>query len=270
MNTSIGVDELSVLVVEPSHVQSHFIQMVLHEIGVSKVHAVTDGASALNYMHENQPKLTISSMYLVDMSGSDLVEKMRADKSLTNIAFILVSSEHNPHYLDPVRQSGVSAILNKPFDLKDMRAAIHTTLDFINLGSLSFENANFDIESLRVLIVDDSSSASSYLKKVLNNIGINKITVAENGKKGAEVVQAYTFDLVITDFNMPEMDGRDLAEFIRTKSWQPELPILMITSEQNEKRLAAAKSAGVSSICGKPFEPSNLKNIIENLFVAKE
>jgi two-component system chemotaxis response regulator CheY len=270
MSSTIGINELNVLVVEPSNVQSHIVQKYLTDLGVSKVQVLHDGTSAIKAMRGNEINLAISAMYLGDMSGSDLITTMRADQALMNIAFILISSEDNPLYLDPVRQSGSSAILTKPFDLKDMRAAIDSTLDFLNMGSLVLENENFDIENLQVLVVDDSSSARSYLIKVLKNIGIKNITEAENGKKGAEAIQAYTFDLVITDYNMAEMDGRDLAEFIRRKSWQTELPILMITSESNENRLAAVKAAGVTAICSKPFEPSHLKNLIENIFAAAE
>ena len=266
MKSSIGTSDLSVFLVEPSSLQARIVQKYLADLGVSNTQVFLDGTSALAAMRINQPDLTISSMYLDDMSGSKLVEMMRADQTLTGIAFILISSEDNPIYLDPVRQSGACAILGKPFALNDLRAAIFTTLDYLNPGSLALANDNFDIENLQVLVVDDSSSARSYLIRVLNNIGIKNIIQAENGKMGAEIVQEHTFDLVITDYNMPEMDGRELIEFVRNKSWQTELPIMMISSERDEQRLAAVRQAGVSAICDKPFEPSHLKNLIEQMF----
>ena len=269
MKSSISTSELSVFLIEPSSVQTRIVKKYLSDLGVLNTQVFQDGTSALAAMRKQQPDLTISSMYLGDMSGSKLVEMMRADQALTNIAFILISSENNPLYLDPVRQSGACAILSKPFELNDLRAAIFTTLDYLNPGSLALEKDNFDVENLHILVVDDSSSARSYLIKVLKNIGIKNITEAENGKQGAEIVQERTFDLVITDYNMPEMDGRELVEFIRNKSWQSELPIMMITSERDEKRLAAVKQAGVSAICDKPFEPSHIKNLIEEIFMDK-
>lgn len=265
MKPAISTNELSVFLVEPSSMQARIVQKYCSDLGVLNTQVFQDGTSALAAMREQQPDLTISSMYLGDMSGSKLVEMMRTDQALTNIAFILISSEDNPIYLDPVRQSGACAILSKPFELKDFRAAIFTTLDYLNPGSLALESDNFDIEKLHVLIVDDSSSARSYLIRVLKNIGVKNITEAENGKLGAEIIQERSFDLVITDYNMPEMDGRELVEFIRNESWQTELPIMMITSEQDEKRLAAVKNAGVSAICGKPFEPSHIKSLIEQM-----
>lgn len=259
--------ELSVFLVEPSSLQARIVKKYLGDLGVSNTQVFPDGNSALEAMRKEQPHLTISSMYMPDMSGSELVEKMRADHVLADIAFILISSEDNPLYLDPVRQSGASAILTKPFELPDLRSAIYTTLDFLNPGSLALENDDFDIESLRVLVVDDSFSARSYLVKVLKNIGVQFVTEAENGRLGAETVQQSPFDLVITDYNMPEMSGGELVEFIRTRSWQTEVPVIMITSERDQQRLDAVRKSGVSAICGKPFEPADIKNAIEKLFV---
>ena len=78
------------------------------------------------------------------------------------------------------------------------------------------------------------------------------------------LLQTTMVDLVITDYNMPEMDGRELTEYIRTQSWQAEVPILMVTSEQNMGRLAAVERAGVSAICDKPFEAGNIRRLISD------
>ena len=268
MKSVINTSELSVFLVEPSSLQARIIQKYLSDLGVLNIQVFQNGTTALAAMRKQQPDLIISSMYLDDMSGSRLIEVMRTDQALADIAFILISSEDNPLYLDSVRQSGACAILTKLFEIKHLRAAIFTTLDYLNAGSLALEKDDFDIENLQILVVDDSSSARSYLIRVLKNIGFKNITEAENGKRGAEIVQGHSFDLVITDYNMPEMDGGELVEFIRNKSWQNALPIIMITSERDEKRLADVKQAGVSAICDKPFDPSHIKNLIERIFTS--
>jgi len=268
MKSAISTNELSLFLIEPSSVQARIVQKYLADLGVVNIRLFNNGTSALDAMRKQQPDLTISAMYLGDMSGSNLIEIMRADQALTDIAFILISSEDNPLYLDPVRQSGTCAILKKPFDLADLRAAIFTTLDYLNSGSLALERDVIDVENLNILVVDDSSSARSYLIKVLKSIGFKNFTEAENGKYGAEIIEKHSFDLVITDYNMPEMDGKELIEFIRNQSWQSTLPVIMITSEHHEHRLDAVRQAGVSAICDKPFEPSHIKNLIEQIFTS--
>jgi two-component system chemotaxis response regulator CheY len=119
-------------------------------------------------------------------------------------------------------------------------------------------------------VVDDSFSSRAHLIRVLKNIGFMNFTEVENGKQGAEIILKSAFDLVVTDFNMPEMNGGDLVKFVRTKSWQQSIPIIMITSEKNEERLAAVRAAGVTAICDKPFEPVQIKALIEQIFTPAE
>jgi len=97
----------------------------------------------------------------------------------------------------------------------------------------------------------------------LENLGIEHFLEAEDGRQAVELLGGNFVDLVITDYNMPEMDGKELVEHIRKQSWQSSVPILMVTSEQNTSRLAAVEQAGVSAICDKPFEPSSVKAMIE-------
>ena len=79
------------------------------------------------------------------------------------------------------------------------------------------------------------------------------------------MLQQQTFDLIFTDFNMPLMDGEQLTQYIRNSSNQPSVPILMVTSELNETRLAGVRQAGVNAICNKPFDTLQIKAIIKSL-----
>jgi two-component system chemotaxis response regulator CheY len=261
-----SIDELTIFVVEPSMVQSQFIDTTLKTIGVPFVRIFRDGSTLLKAMNENRPDVVISSMHLPDMTGGDLVGQMRAGEETSNIAFILVSSETSPHYLEPVRQSGSSALLGKPFTLEQMKKALATALDYLNPdGNLLNVTGEVDLESIKVLLVDDSRTARAFIRHVLENLGIQYFTEAENGKQAVEIIQEQYFDLVVTDYNMPEMDGRQLTEYIRTQSWQSSVPILMVSSERDEGRLAAVAQAGVSGVCDKPFEPALVRNLLEKM-----
>ena len=258
--------DLSVFVIEPSTAQSHFIESQLKNIGVKFTTVFKDGVSALKAMQENRPDVTISAMHLPDMTGGELVARMRADEWTSEIAFILVSSESNPHYLEPVRQSGSCAILNKPFTIEQMKKALVTSLDYLKPDSDKLAvDSEIDLETIKVLLVDDSRSARGFMRRVLENLGIQHFTEAENGKQAVEIIQQHYFDLVVTDYNMPEMDGRELIEFIRTQSWQSTVPILMVSSESNQSRLAAVAQAGVSGVCDKPFEPAVVRALLEKM-----
>ena len=258
--------DLRVFIVEPSLAQSQFIETRLKSIGVISATIFREGTAALAAMHENPPDVVISAMHLPDMTGGELVSAMRADDYTSHIAFILISSESNPHYLEPVRQSGSSAILGKPFTIEQMKKALSTALDYLNpdIDKISVGN-EIDLDYLKVLLVDDSRSARAFIRRVLENLGIQHFSEAENGKQAVEMIHQHTFDLVVTDYNMPEMDGRELTEYIRTQSWQSTVPILMVSSESDQGRLAAVEQAGVSGVCDKPFEPAIVRGLLEKM-----
>jgi two-component system chemotaxis response regulator CheY len=266
MSFLTSIQDLSVFVVEPSAVQSQFIEKHLHKIGVVNTTVFRDGSSALKAMQSIQPEVLISSMHLPDMTGGDLVAHMRDNDLTRGVAFILVSSETNPHYLEPVRQNGSSAILGKPFTIEQLKQALATTMDYLNPDADKLRvSSDIELESINVLLVDDSHIARGFIRRVLENLGIQKFTEAENGKQATALIEEHYFDLVVTDYNMPEMDGKELTNYIRTQSWQSSVPILMVTSETNESRLAAVEQAGVSGVCDKPFEPAIVRKLLEQM-----
>jgi two-component system chemotaxis response regulator CheY len=177
------------------------------------------------------------------------------------IPFILISSETRPQVLEPVRQSGACSIVTKPFSEQQLARALYAAADYLS------PPADVDVaemEGLRVLVVDDSVASRHYLRRLLEELGIERISEAADGKQAVDLLQDTMVDLVITDYNMPEMDGRELTEYIRTQSWQNSVPILMVTGEQNMGRLAAVERAGVSAICDKPFEAASIRQLISD------
>jgi len=197
-----------------------------------------------------------------------LDETMRADAALADLPFVLISSETRPQVLNPVRQSGACALLPKPFTPEQLAAALHSATDIIEPHEML--DIDMDLERLRVLLVDDSANARHFIRHVLGNLGIEQFIEASNGAQAVQVLADTTVDLVITDYNMPEMDGRALVEYIRQQSWQSSVPILMVTSESDMSRLAAVEQAGVSAICDKPFETQTIKRLIEQALAGRE
>lgn len=258
----INTSELSILLVEPSKTQLKIITQHLSSEGVINLETATSGADAIEKLQQYQPDLIISSMYLPDMTATDLVQQIKSTNFLKNIPFMLISSETRFTALDPIRQAGVVAILPKPFNHKDLQRALRTTVDFVDPEELALQH--YEIEEVRVLVVDDSLMARKHIIRVLNNMGISQITEANDGKQGVEIFSQSeeAFDLIVTDLNMPEMDGKQLIEYIRTEMNNSFIPILMVTSEENETRLSNIQQAGVSGICDKPFEPQTVKEML--------
>jgi two-component system, chemotaxis family, chemotaxis protein CheY len=253
---------LDVLLVEPSPVQLKILRERASGVGIMQMREADGVQSALLAMQRKVPDLVISALYLPDGEGTGLVQAMRATPELQHVAFVLVSSETRPQALDPVRQSGVCGILPKPFDTQQLRRVLDATLDF--LSDDKADDADIDFEALRVLLVDDSPNARRFMRRVLENLGLREFVEANNGLEAVAALEQTMFDLIVTDYNMPEMDGQALVEYVRQQSWQASIPILMVTSESDMGRLAAVEQAGVSGICDKPFDPATIRALLRN------
>ena len=257
----ISIDKLVILLVEPSSTQQRIIAKHLEGLGVKEMDFSSSAQETLDYLARTKPDVVVSAMHLPDMTGTELLQNIRETEEYIDTPFILISSETAVRYLDPMRQSGVTAILPKPYEVEQLRQALYATVEFLEPSTEEFED--YSMGELRVLVVDDSLTSRRQIAKLLQGLGIQQISEAEDGKSAITLVENEYYDLIVTDYNMPEMDGKELTEYIRTKSSQAGVPIVMITSESDASRLAAVEKSGVSAICDKPFEPSTIKRILK-------
>ena len=79
-------------------------------------------------------------------------------------------------------------------------------------------------------------------------------------------MQQNRFDLIVTDYHMPRMDGHKLVSHIRQQGSQPDIPVIMVTTEFNPQKLAPIYQLGVSAICNKSFDRELVRNVVIGLF----
>ncbi len=253
---------LYVVLVEPSRPQSKIVLQQFEELGISQYKHVETGAQAQELISEDTPDLVISSLHLEDMTGRDLVLSMRDYAFTETTPFILISTTTSFRELDPIKQAGASAVLPKPFTVKDLKRAVMSAMDWEHPDQLELDD--LDPENLEVLVVDDSGMARKMISRTLGKMGIERITEAADGADAIPLIQTNHYDLIVTDFNMPEVDGHELLRFIRNESNQSSIPVLMVTTEGDASKLAAIQHDGVSAILDKPFAVTEVKQLIES------
>ncbi|MDB2415344.1 response regulator [Rickettsiales bacterium] len=116
----------------------------------------------------------------------------------------------------------------------------------------------------KVLIVDDSPTMRSLVKTTLQQESWETIT-AQNGLKALKEIRNESVDLIITDINMPDMGGIELITELRKNDKTKSTPILIITTEGNDKTRNAGKEAGASGWIVKPFDPRTLLAAVNKL-----
>jgi len=115
-----------------------------------------------------------------------------------------------------------------------------------------------------ILTVDDSPSIRVALKIALTNAGYS-VAEAANGAEGIEKARASAFDLIITDLNMPVMDGLTMIEEMRRMPEQTGVPIVFLTTESDAAMKERAKAAGATGWLTKPFDPDQLVRIAKKV-----
>lgn len=260
----MNLSDLLILLIEPSRVQRHIIMETLKEIGITDIEEFDAALPALEQMSTIKPDIVMSSMHLPDMLGTEVVHRMRSTEGLSDITFMLISSETHYRYLEPIRQAGAIAILPKPFKPEDMKRALQSTMHYIFDDGGSEHAEDFFLDS-RVLVVDDSALSRRFIRQTLEHIGVGLIMEASDGAEALKIMEQQRFDLIISDYNMPNVDGIELVEHIRRESNQQAIPVMMVTSEQNESRLAAIERSGVSALCSKPLSYDMMKQMIEQI-----
>ena len=120
--------------------------------------------------------------------------------------------------------------------------------------------------SIKVLVVDDMSTMRRIVKNVLRQIGFTDIMEAENGQDGFTKLKSGGFGLVVSDWNMPVMQGIELLKAVRADSELKNIPFLMVTAEAQKENIIEAVQAGVSNYVVKPFTAEALQEKLEKIF----
>lgn len=116
----------------------------------------------------------------------------------------------------------------------------------------------------QILIVDDSKTMRDMVNFTLTNAGF-RVSEAKDGVEALVVLEGQSFDLIITDLNMPNMDGFGLIEHVRQHAKNRFLPILMLTTESDPGKKERGKQAGATGWIVKPFNPEKLVQVVNKV-----
>ena len=119
---------------------------------------------------------------------------------------------------------------------------------------------------MKILIVDDFSTMRRIIKNLLRELGFNNTVEADDGLTALPILHAGGIDFLVTDWNMPGMQGIDLLKAIRADAKLASIPVLMVTAETKREQIMVAAQAGVNGYVVKPFTAGTLKDKIDKIF----
>jgi len=121
-------------------------------------------------------------------------------------------------------------------------------------------------KNIKVLVVDDFSTMRRIVKNLLRDLGFTNISEADDGSTALPMLQGGDFEFVVTDWNMPGMQGIDLLKAIRADASLSHIPVLMVTAEAKKEQIVMAAQAGVNGYIVKPFTAATLKTKLDKIF----
>ncbi|CAN7670451.1 response regulator [Aminobacter sp. LjRoot7] len=119
------------------------------------------------------------------------------------------------------------------------------------------------LEHFKVLVVDDTTTSRMLITDALQEMGIRKISIAKDGEQALRMMMEQPSHMVISDFNMPKLDGLQLLKAIRSYGPTRATPFILLTGKGDRQLLEAAVSLGVNNFLTKPFTTPALKKAIE-------
>jgi two-component system chemotaxis response regulator CheY len=121
-------------------------------------------------------------------------------------------------------------------------------------------------KDMKILIVDDFSTMRRITKNLLRELGFNNTHEADDGLTALPMLQSGNFDFLITDWNMPGMEGLELLKIVRKDAALKTTPVLMVTAESKRELIMEAAKSGVNGYIVKPFTAATLQEKIEKIF----
>lgn len=121
-------------------------------------------------------------------------------------------------------------------------------------------------KNIRILVVDDFPTMRRIVRNLLKELGFDNIDEAEDGAAALAKLRGGNFAFVISDWNMPNLDGLAMLQAIRADAALASLPVLMVTAEAKKENIVAAAQAGASGYVVKPFTAATLEEKLTKIF----
>ena len=117
----------------------------------------------------------------------------------------------------------------------------------------------------KVLVVEDSAAMRSLISSTVEELSGFETVEAGNGFEALKALPAHRFDLIITDINMPDINGLEIVNFVKNNSTYKNIPMIIVTTEQGDEDRKKGLALGAAEYITKPFDPEKLKTIVKKI-----
>lgn len=245
--------KLKIILVDDKVVYRNAIRTLIQKLGdVEIIAEASNGQEFLRVLEFNIPDLVFMDIEMPEMNGIEATRE--AIKRHPDLVIIGLSMYENQKYIDDLLAAGAKGYLLKLSDnaqifrqiLQNPRAEIFFSKE------ISPNKPSEDQQKKTILIADDFENTRFVIEFTLKQAGY-EVLKAVDGQDALKYFDGRTIDLLVTDLNMPRMDGLQLAESVKQISGYKAIPILLLTTEINEEKKQRSKDIGITGWIQKPF-----------------
>ncbi len=221
------------------------------------------GAEALRLVQEQTFDVVLLDVMMPDMNGTEVLRRIRETFSASLLPIIMLTPENQAEDVVEAMKIGANDYVTKPVDFSIALARVNNQLarrreelELPNVsGSLAYPMARPDERELpaRLLIIDDIADNRAMLSRRFVKRGF-EIVEADCGAQALRLVQEQTFDVVLLDVMMPDMDGMDVLRRLREKFSSSVLPVIMVTAKTQSEDVVEALKIGANDYVTKPVD----------------
>ena len=253
-----------VLIVDDSAPMRSMLERLLRSYGFA-ARAVDSGAAALQLLQTESVDLVLMDWDMPERDGVATARRIYSDPARTALPVVLMVTEFAR---EPIAQAaalaGISACLAKPISAVQLLSAVLVALGFeaahlpeAGVASAALSEAAARITGARVLVVDDNVINQQVAREVLLRAGVH-VELASNGSDALHLIDHGSYDAVLMDIQMPEMDGYEATARIRARQQHARLPVIAMTAHAVAGFRENSLAMGMNDYVTKPIEPERL------------
>jgi len=262
-------DNFSLLIVDDNAMNRDMLARRLARDGYT-ITTASDGGEALKYVNEQDFDLVLLDILMPDIDGYKVLEQMKADERTRDIPVVMLTAVHEMDSVVRCFEMGVEDYLTKPFNIPFVKSRISSCLRSASVkGLIDSKGAQPRTQEHRLLIVDDNAMNRDILARRLQREGY-QITTVDGAHRALELIDKERFDLILLDILMPDMDGYEMLEKLKSVDATKEIPVIMLTAVNEVESVKHCIDLGAEDYLIKPFNAVLLKSRIAATLLSKE
>ena len=222
-----------------------------------EVEQAPDGEAALEQAIERAPDMVVTDVEMPRKTGYELCKALKENAATAHVPVIIVSSLRGGLDVEKGFDCGANDYITKPIDWNELLSRINETFRGAELRGRE-----------RILVVDDSDTIRQVVQQALGAQGFGVIQ-AKDGDEGIKKAIDILPDLIITDYEMPRLDGLQLFQYLKAEERTRSIPVMMMAGRQSKRDEANMTKMGVRAYLAKPFTSDKLIIIVERLLAER-